>query len=39
MGMFKKKVRVSNIKNPNLFFEEEFWIDSGCLFFCARRLS
>jgi hypothetical protein len=26
MGMFKQKVRVSNTE---LFFEEEFWIDTG----------
>jgi predicted aspartyl protease len=30
--MFKKKVRVSNIKKPDLFFEEEFWIDTGALY-------
>jgi len=32
MGMFKKKVRVSNIKKPEMFFEEEFWIDTGALY-------
>jgi len=32
MGMFKKKVKVSNIKNPDQFFEEEFWIDTGALY-------
>ena len=32
MGMFKKKVRVSNSKRPELFFEEEFWIDTGALY-------
>jgi predicted aspartyl protease len=32
MGMFKKKVRVSNIKKPELFFEEEFWVDTGALY-------
>lgn len=32
MGMFKKKVKVSNIKKPELFFEEEFWIDTGALY-------
>jgi clan AA aspartic protease len=32
MGMFKKKVRVSNSKNPNLFFEKEFWVDTGALY-------
>ena len=32
MGMFKQKVKVSNIKKPELFFEEEFWIDTGALY-------
>lgn len=32
MGMFKKKVRVSNSKNPNQFFEEDFWVDTGALY-------
>jgi predicted aspartyl protease len=32
MGMFKKRVKVSNSKKPELFFEEEFWIDTGALF-------
>ena len=31
-GMFKKKVRVSNIKKPEMFFEEEFWIGTGALY-------
>jgi len=31
MGMFKKKVRVSNIKKPEMSFEEEFWVDTGAL--------
>ena len=31
-GMFKKRVKVSNSKNPELFFEEEFWIDTGALY-------
>ena len=30
--MFKKKVRVSNIKQPELFVEEEFWVDTGALY-------
>lgn len=30
--MFKKKVRVSNSKNPNLFFEADFWVDTGALY-------
>jgi predicted aspartyl protease len=32
MGMFKKKVKVSNSTNPKQFFEEEFWIDTGALY-------
>ncbi len=32
MGMFKKKVKVSNSKNPKQFFEEEFWVDTGALY-------
>lgn len=32
MGMFKKKVKVSNSKNPDKFFEEEFWVDTGALY-------
>jgi hypothetical protein len=32
MGMFKKKVRVSNSKKPEMFFEEEFWIGAGALY-------
>jgi predicted aspartyl protease len=32
MGMFKKKIKVSNIKDPNQFFEEEFWVDTGALY-------
>ena len=31
-GMFKKKVKVSNIKDSNRFFEEEFWVDTGALY-------
>jgi predicted aspartyl protease len=30
--MFKKKIRVSNIKDSNKFFEEEFWVDTGALY-------
>jgi len=30
--MFKKKVRVSNSKKPEMFFEEDFWIDTGALY-------
>lgn len=32
MGMFKKKVKVSNSKNPKQFFEEDFWVDTGALY-------
>ena len=32
MGMFKKKIKLSNSKNPNLFFEEDFWVDAGALY-------
>ena len=32
MGMFKKRARVSNLKKPELFFEEELWIDTGALY-------
>lgn len=32
MGMFRKRVRVSNIKDPDRFFEEEFWVDTGALY-------
>lgn len=32
MGMFKKRIRVSNSKRPELFFEEEFWVDTGALY-------
>ncbi|HEX9973603.1 MAG TPA: retroviral-like aspartic protease family protein [bacterium] len=32
MGMFKKKVKVSNSKNSKQFFEEDFWVDTGALY-------
>jgi predicted aspartyl protease len=32
MGMFKKRVRASNIQKPDLFFEEEFWVDTGAMY-------
>ncbi|MGD0089342.1 MAG: hypothetical protein ABSE73_05420 [Planctomycetota bacterium] len=32
MGMFKKRVKVSNSKKPELFFEEDFWIDTGAFY-------
>ena len=30
--MFKKRVRVSNTKKSDLFFEDEFWVDTGALY-------
>lgn len=30
--MFKERIRVSNIERPELFFEEEFWVDTGALY-------
>ncbi|MCD6594778.1 clan AA aspartic protease [bacterium] len=30
--MFKKKVKVSNFANPELFFEHDFWVDTGALY-------
>ena len=32
MGMFKKKVIVSNTKDDSKSFEDEFWIDSGAAY-------
>ena len=32
MGMFRKKVKVSNSKSPDRFFEEEFWVDTRALY-------
>jgi predicted aspartyl protease len=32
MGMFKVRVRVSNPLKPQLFFEEDFWVDTGALY-------
>ncbi|MDQ1266015.1 MAG: hypothetical protein QG635_1167 [Bacteroidota bacterium] len=32
MGMFKKKVKVSNPYNISKFFEAEFWVDTGALY-------
>ncbi|RJP32411.1 MAG: hypothetical protein C4527_06135 [Candidatus Omnitrophota bacterium] len=32
MGLFQKKVKVSNSKNPDRFFEGEFWVDTGALY-------
>jgi clan AA aspartic protease len=32
MGMFKVRVKVANPSNANLFFEEDFWVDTGALY-------
>lgn len=32
MGMFKVKIKVANPANPELFFEEDFWVDTGALY-------
>jgi len=32
MGLFKKKVKVSSSKDPDQFFEEEFWVGTGALY-------
>lgn len=32
MALFRKRVRVSNSKDPNQFFEQEFWVDTGALY-------
>lgn len=32
MGMLKKRVKVSNSRQPELSFEEEFWVDTGALY-------
>jgi len=32
MGMFKKTGRVSNTKKPEVFFQEEFCVDTGALY-------
>jgi predicted aspartyl protease len=32
MGMFKKKVRVSNLQDDSRCFDEEFWVDTGALY-------
>ncbi|MFH1776485.1 MAG: hypothetical protein ABH952_02850 [Candidatus Omnitrophota bacterium] len=32
MGMFKKKVKISNSKNPKLSFSADFWVDTGALY-------
>jgi len=32
MGMFKVPVKVTNPADPQRFFEEEFWVDTGALY-------
>jgi clan AA aspartic protease len=32
MGMFQVKVRVANPEEPDRFFEEQFWVDTGALY-------
>jgi predicted aspartyl protease len=32
MGMFKVHVKVTNPSKPQLFFEEDFWVDTGALY-------
>lgn len=32
MGMFKVHVKVANPSKPELFFEEDFWVDTGSLY-------
>ena len=32
MVLFKTKVSVSNMTDPKLSFEEEFWVDTGALY-------
>jgi predicted aspartyl protease len=32
MGMFQKRVRVLNPANLDLYFEADFWIDTGALY-------
>lgn len=32
MGMFKKRIKVSNSMDPAKFFEQEFWVDTGALY-------
>ncbi|MDQ7052157.1 MAG: hypothetical protein Q9P14_04415 [candidate division KSB1 bacterium] len=32
MGMFQVLVKVANPKDPERFFEEQFWVDTGALY-------
>lgn len=32
MGMFKKRIKVSNSREPDRSFEQEFWVDTGALY-------
>ncbi|MEW5814513.1 MAG: hypothetical protein AB1798_03825, partial [Spirochaetota bacterium] len=30
--MFKQRIKVANIGNSELFFEQDFWVDTGALY-------
>lgn len=32
MGMFQKRVTISNLNDASLFFEHDFWVDTGALY-------
>jgi predicted aspartyl protease len=32
MGMFKKKVKISNVHDSSKYFEADFWVDTGALY-------
>ena len=32
MGMFKKHIRLANMQTSDLFFEDDFWVDTGALY-------
>ena len=37
MGMFKKRVKVSNPIDSSKFFEADFWVDTGALYSCIPQ--
>jgi len=37
MGMMKARVKVANSREPDRFFEEDFWIDTGALYSFVRE--
>ena len=37
MGMFQQRVKISNLNNPALSFEEDFWVDTGALYSFIRE--